>query len=238
MAKSQIIKDIANGTVDTQTALKRTKVLLQDLENDDLLNWVNYEIEGYPDEIEIPDYRVIGGKLYGSYFEGSLMNHIIHTHVPLPLGNLPDEIKKRLLNTEIRQGVEALKCMITESEKNGLPGLVNQISADFYPFIARANNNLGMIITEAVVELNMVEILSIFSKVENNLLDILLYLEKQFGNLDDLDIDIGCKSDTELKNIINHIYVLMYNDKSVNLGDNNKIKNSDIASSINSVRES
>ena len=44
MAKSQIIKDLANGKVDTQTALKRTKVLLQDLENDDLLDWVNYEI--------------------------------------------------------------------------------------------------------------------------------------------------------------------------------------------------
>ena len=51
MAKSQIIKDLANGKVDTQTALKRTKVLLQDLENDDLLDWVNYEIEGYPHDI-------------------------------------------------------------------------------------------------------------------------------------------------------------------------------------------
>ena len=30
MAKSQIIKDLANGSIDTQTALKRTKVLLQE----------------------------------------------------------------------------------------------------------------------------------------------------------------------------------------------------------------
>ena len=42
MAKSQIIKDLANGTADIQTALKRTKVLLQELNNDKLLQWVNY----------------------------------------------------------------------------------------------------------------------------------------------------------------------------------------------------
>ena len=37
MAKSKIIKDLANGAIDTQTALKRTKVLLQDLDNEEVL---------------------------------------------------------------------------------------------------------------------------------------------------------------------------------------------------------
>lgn len=232
MAKSQIIKDLANGKVDTQTALKRTKVLLQDLENDDLLDWVNYEIEGYPDDVEIPDYRVIGGQLYGTYFKGSLANHIIYNHVPLPLGNLPDEIKEDILTIKIRQGIEALKGIIAESEKNDNSGLIKPIPAEYYPYIAQANNDLGMIIATASVELNMPKVLNIFPKVESKLLDILSYLEKQFGNLDDLDIDIESKSEKELNNIINHIHVLIYNDKSVTLGDNNKIKNSNIASSI------
>ena len=78
----------------------------------------------------------------------------------------------------------------------------------------------------------MPKVLNIFPKVESKLLDILSYLEKQFGNLDDLDIDIESKSKDELNNIINHIHVLIYNDKSVTLGDNNKIKDSNIASSI------
>ena len=54
MAKSKIIKDLANGVVDTQTALKRTNVLLQDLGAKDLLNWVSYEIGGYPDDSDVP----------------------------------------------------------------------------------------------------------------------------------------------------------------------------------------
>ena len=211
MAKSQIIKDLANGIADTQTALKRTKVLLQDLDNDDLLNWVNYEIEGYPDDVEIPDYRVIGGQLYGSYFKGSMANHMKYNHVPLPLGNMPSE---------------------TKGSKKGSTGLAKPLPAEYYPYIAQANNDLGMIIVTASVELNMPKVLNIFPKVESKLLDILSYLEKQFGNLDDLDIDIESKSKDELNNIINHIHVLIYNDKSVTLGDNNKIKDSNIASSI------
>lgn len=37
MSKSKIIKELANGSIDTQTALKRTKVLLQELENEGIL---------------------------------------------------------------------------------------------------------------------------------------------------------------------------------------------------------
>ena len=58
------------------------------------------------------------------------------------------------------------------------------------------------------------------------------YLEKQFGNLDELDIDVDNKSEQELKEIVNHIYVLIYNDQSVIIGNDNEFNNSNIASSI------
>lgn len=111
MAKSQIIKDLANGTVDTQTALKRTKVLLQELENEELLQWINYEIEGYPSDVDVPKYREISGQLYGYYFKGSMAAHMTYNHVPIPLGNLPDEMKHEILTSKITQGIEALKGM-------------------------------------------------------------------------------------------------------------------------------
>ena len=143
-----------------------------------------------------------------------------------------EDTKKDILTVKITQGIEALKGIIAESEKNRNGGLMKQIPAEYYPYIAQANNDLGMIIVTASVELNMPTVLNIFPKVENKLLDILSYLEKQFGNLDDLDIDIKSKNEDELNNIINHIYVLIYNDKSVTLGNNNKIKDSNIASLI------
>ena len=41
MARSSIIKDLANGKVDTMVALKRAKVLLSDFEDEAILNWIN-----------------------------------------------------------------------------------------------------------------------------------------------------------------------------------------------------
>ena len=232
MAKSQIIKDLANGTADIQTALKRTKVLLQELNNDKLLQWVNYEIEGYPEYADIPDYRIIGGQVYGTYFKGSIATHVQYNHVPISLGNLPDEIKNDILTIKITQGIEALNAMVIESRRKENGGLTRLIPSELYPHIAQANNDLGMIIVTASVELNMAEILNIFPKIESKLLDILLFLEKQFGKLDDLDINTESKSEEELERITNHIYVVIYNDKSITIGDKNKIKDSNIASSI------
>lgn len=232
MAKSQIIKELANGTVDTQTALKRTKVLLQELDNEKLLEWINYEIEGYPSTDDLPEYRKIGGQLYGTYFKGSMANHMTYKHVPLPLGNMPSDDIKEMLTTNITQGVEALKSMIEESEKGDNYGLSKVVPADYYPMIAAYNDDPYMIIVTVTVELNMPQIRNIFPKVENKLLDILRYLEKQFGNLDDLDIDVDSKSKDELKEISKHIYVIIYNDQSITIGNKNKIKDSTIASKI------
>lgn len=232
MAKSKIIKELANGTIDTQTALKRAKVLLQELDNDDVLRWINYEIEGYATDLDVPEYRKIGGQLYGSYFKGSMVSHMKYTHVPLPLGKMPTESKQALLVTDITQGIETLKRMVTESEQSETKTLARGIPADFYPYIATCNNDPYMIITSASIELNMPQILNIFSKVESILLDILFYLEKQFGNLDELDIDTTTKNEDEIKEIIEHIQVIIYNNHSVSIGDNNKIKDSTISSII------
>ena len=59
MAKSKIIRDLANGEVDTITALKRAKVLVSDLNNDEILEWLDYEISGYPTEAIIVIYAPI-----------------------------------------------------------------------------------------------------------------------------------------------------------------------------------
>lgn len=64
---------------------------------------------------------------------------------------------------------------------------------------------------------------------ENRLLDALLLLEKEFGILDDLDIDTTVKSPEEIQTIARQIYVIVYNDQSVHIGDGNRIKDTDIS---------
>lgn len=62
---------------------------------------------------------------------------------------------------------------------------------------------------------------------------MLMILEKEFGCLDDLDIDTTVKSEEELKTINEQIFVLVYSDNSVSIGSGNKIKDATIASTVN-----
>lgn len=231
MAKSKIIKDLANSSVDTITALKRTKVLVSALNNAEISKWLDYEISGYPTDATLPSYRKVHGSLMGSYFKGSMANHMTWNNVSIPLGKMPDDIKELLLSVEFHEGVEALRKLAQTSQDSGNQ-LGKTIPADFFPAIATYNNDPYMIITSARVVIGEHIISNIFSIIESKLLDMLMILEKEFGCLDELDIDTTAKSEEEIEAINNKILVLVYNDNRVSIGDGNKIKDSTIASEI------
>ena len=226
MAKSMIIKDIANGTIDTTTALKRAKILFAALDDAELLNWVNYEISGYPSDANLPDYRIKRGALKGTYFKGSIASHIKWNDVSIPLGKMPANVIDEFLSVPFYDGVSALKQLVENSD-NGQ--LARPIPADLFPFIAKYNNDPYMNIVTARVVVSTHCVTNMFSVIENRLLDALLLLEKEFGILDDLDIDTTVKSPEEIQTIARQIYVIVYNDQSVHIGDGNRIKDTDIS---------
>ena len=152
------------------------------------------------------------------------------TNVSLPLGTMPDNIQEALLSVYFREGVGALRQLAESSKEDGQLG--KTIDADFFPVIATYNNDPYMYITSANVLIGPQLIQDVFSTVESRLLDALIVLEKEFGNLDELDIDISAKTSDELKAIIDKLIVIVYNDNSVSVGDGNRIKNSTIASSL------
>lgn len=225
MAKSKIIKDLANGEVDTSIALKRAKVLFSELDNEKLLEWVNCEISGYSSESQLPDYRIIEGNLMGSYFKGSMASHMKWNNVSIPLGTMPEDIKRDLLSVCLCDGIDALKRLI-QIDENTEGSLGKQLPADAFPIFNRYNNDPYMIITSARVEIGSHCISNIISIIENRLLDALLILEKEFGVLDELDISVSEKTPGEIDEIANKITVLIYNDNRITIGNDNKIKDS------------
>ena len=228
MAKSMIIKDIANGAIDTTTALKRAKILFATLDDATLLDWVNHEIAGYPTDAKLPDYRVERGELKGTYFKGSISTHIKWNDVSIPLGKMPTDVIDEFLSVPFYDGVNALKQLVENSD-NGQ--LAKPIPADLFPYIAKCNNDPYMNIATARVVVSTHCVTNMFSVIENRLLDALLLLEKEFGILDDLDIDTTIKSPEEIQSIAKQVYVIVYNDQSVHIGDGNKIKDTDITTS-------
>lgn len=207
-------------------ALKRAKILLQEFDNKDLLEWVNYELTGYPSVDALPEYRKKQGQLKGTYLKGSMANHMKYTNVSLPIGKMPDNIAKVFLEIPFTEGVEALAHFI-ESSKDQTIG--KQIPADYFPNIAYYNDDPFMYIVSARVEISIQCVQGILTIIESKLLDLFCYLEKQFGVLDELDIDVGSKTEAEQNEILEHLSTLIYNDNRITIGDNCKIKDTTIS---------
>ena len=227
MAKSMIIKELANGTVDTVTALKRAKVLLSELDDEAIMTWIDRELRGYPEDVDPPSYRVMRGEL------GSLSAHVKYTNVPLPLGNMPEDHREALLTLKFRDGIDALRNLLQHSEESGCE-VGSNVPADIFPYIAHYNSDPFMVLSSAQVKVSSHSIRGIIAEVENRLLDTLILLEKRFGVLDGLDIDVESRSAEEMREIVEKVSVIIYNDSSVNIGDGNTIKGSSLESSKNS----
>lgn len=229
MKRSQIIKDLASSQCDLYTSLKRTKVLLQLIADEKILDWVNSELKGYSDEDTLPEYRLLKGDFFGSYTIGTFGRALKYSNVSIPLGKMPVDIRNDFLSAGVRQGIPTLEQML----KNDKVNFSKPIPADFYHVIeSQYMDNPFFNIVSGNVIINKMDVMNIIPEVENKLLDILLLLENEFGNLDELDIDLGSKSEDELEKIYHNLYVIVYNNKSVNVGDNNKLKDVEIASTI------
>jgi len=224
MAKSKIIKQIARGEVNTETALKQLKLLLAEFPDQNLLTWVNKELTGYDKADELPAYRSFAGTLKGSY-----LNYSIHVrNVGIPLGaDAPEAISKFCNTVEFRESLSALR-LLAERDSNGELGV--NVPPDFFPLLMKYSLLTMTALLNARVIVGSASIANVFSEVDNRILDILMLLEREFGCLDELDIDLKDKTQEEVEDIQRQISVYIYNDNSIHIGDNNNLKGSIIVS--------
>lgn len=220
MAKSRIIKEFAGGKVSVEIALKQLKVLLMEFDKPEMLKWVNSELQGYEQDDILPEYRMLSGNLVGNF-----MNYNIKcTHIGIPLiASAPDNLVELCTEVKLYESLASLETLTMSEREIG-----KQISSSYLPYIQKFSAISMTALLNASVEISKTQIKNVFSRVENMVLDILLLLEKEFGNLDELDMDMSLKSEEEIDSIVNHILVMIYNDYSITIGDNNKMKDTNI----------
>lgn len=222
MAKSIIIKDFAGGRVSVEIALKQLKVLLAEFDKPEMLKWVNAELQGYDDTDALPEYRVIVGNLVGNF----LNYYTKCTHISIPLkSDAPKELVEMCSQVRLYDSLSALRALTETDREFG-----RQINASLLPYVQQFSAISMTALLNATVEFSQTQVKNVFSRVENAVLDVLLLLEKEFGNLDDLDIDLTSKSNDEIQNIASNIMILLYNDNSIVVGDNNRMKDTSISS--------
>lgn len=212
--RSKIIKDLIMDNINVLQAMQSLDLMLEDINDTEIKNWVSSELNGYKEKQDVPKYRKVNTALIGNVQVG----YSVYKNISIPISDA--EAIKMFTKLEIREPISKIIQMAkaeNECEEHSLLLEANTILVNYY------NCTNGEVIS-AHRRLSLYAYNSIIAMIKDKLLEIFKLLEKNYGNLDELYIDF---SDDSKKNlIIKEIGAIVFNDNSIKIGDDNQIKES------------
>ncbi|BCA33695.1 hypothetical protein BwiPL1_20770 [Bacillus wiedmannii] len=217
MARSKLLHDVVSGRESLENIFFRLKVILADLDNQTIMNWVHGELQGYKSDDEIPPYRILIGNAVGTYIINSAAQY---TEASVPLETLlnADQIIE-LKTVHMRDGIGALQDILNGENRENYAWTIP--TSYCHGISTRQFQLLGMRMKIGSNQIN-----GIVSHVKSKLIEVIMELEKQFDNLDDLDIKSQVEDDTSKKEQVTYNIEQILYDSSIQLGDKNKVSRS------------
>ena len=212
--RSKIIKDLISNKIDVLQAMQSLSFMLDDIDDLKIKNWVNCELNGYEEKDTIPEYRKTNTMLIGNIQVG----YSLYQNVNIPLTD-PEAIKT-LNKYEIKDPLSNIILMAKAENENDNHSLALEVNSILVNKYQQTNGE----VIHAKRVLSLYEYNSIIATIKDKLLEIFKKLDNTYGNLDELYIDF---SNIEQRNkIIEDLITIVYNDNSINMGNNNTLKNS------------
>ena len=106
------------GEQDIGPILLKLRFLASRLGSDTLEDWVKHELEGYPEGVEVPDYRKIGAS-YTATFSGPFGSGI--RNAPIPPYLIEKYAGKQWTSIEMRQSVAAVDQLLRSGKTRKEP---------------------------------------------------------------------------------------------------------------------
>ena len=217
--RSKILLDLINDEIDIKKSFQLLSLLLEDLDNKEIENWLNYELNGYPKDVDVPKYRIINASIIGTVKTHTMI--ISKYDIPVPI-----EDKEKLCKYVVRDSIAEICQYSKAEEESEMHCLLLPIDIGYINSVALINNAE---VTHANLQLSMYGYTNVLHLLKDKLIDIFKKLEKQYENLDEYYIDF--KSNRDKKDIIKYLLQIIYNDNSVKIGSNNKIDKSKVGNS-------
>ena len=219
MAKSKILKELANNEVPLDVALKRLLLICDDLGYKELFSWAEKELNGYFGEESVPEYRNIGmGQILYSGLKGSMISHLKLTNQPFPIQWIPSKFMDYVCNNYERSTI----ANIVERAKT----TTSTYSVDLTSIAGFVE--VGIAFTSITQKFDSSSYAEIVNKLSNILLKIFMKLDKEYGNLDELDIDVSGKEKAQIISFERQLIVEIGEINFISIGDGNTIKNSKV----------
>ncbi len=166
----EIQKEAVDGKADLATLLRKCRVLAARLKNDEFKNWVQYELDGYPPDAELPEYRTMNAQSFGNFagaFGSGLQN------APIPMLCIPKKFHDFINTVEFRDGIGSLQDLVPHNE-GGI--LQEQWPADLVAIVAR-NIYRDMTLFHAWKLISPASVIGIIETVRNRILNFVLEIE-------------------------------------------------------------
>jgi hypothetical protein len=162
-------RTIIEGSSDLATALRKAKVLATHLGTTELKEWVDHELNGYPANVDVPEYRRIHTPAFG-HFSGPFGREA--RNVALPTSIIPDNLRSTTVDLAFRHNLRQLQGMLATKNPR------YRWTAEAIMFMReRVGTTDGSELVDAYSALPAGALEGILDAVRNRMLDFLLELQ-------------------------------------------------------------
>jgi len=169
-----IIEALSSKTGSLSEALLKTKVLLHKIGHKELVDWVNNELNGYPNEDDLPEYRILPAQVLANMAN---IAYQINSH-PIPIGHLSEKHREMYTKAKMNQSLAVLEKLVDKNEG----GLQAPIPMEVNGLLSKGLDK-SFVIQRAWCEIGIASVDGIFIQVRSRLLDFILDLKDQLGNV-------------------------------------------------------
>jgi hypothetical protein len=230
MLANDIIALLSNENSSLSDALLKTKVFLHEIGRKDLAEWVTHELNGYPDGITLPSYRILESRVKGDLMAPGWTA----SGQALPIQHLEPAYREKLEKAEIRESLSLVEELATKEQ-----GSIRR----YFPPEANAQlgSNLGggWTVQVAWCTISTLAVKNIIVQVRSRLLDFMLELKGSVENIGNGEINKANTASLDTNAMFNS--AIFGHNTTIIVGDHNRqdvnilIRENDLDSLINSL---
>lgn len=214
----KLINELVDTDKSINSPLLKTKVLASRLQNKELLDWVTNELKGYEKDGDLPKYRKYQGNLTGTYINGTTQ----YNNQPIPTIGMNEELIKIINSLNFNQSVSSLENLIIENKLGKLEKIFPAELTGLIQDNWRKMGNPYLQLINSKISISSSAITEILSSVRNSLLDFMLKIDAQFGNITEIE-ELKTKRE-EISTIMSQTIIHTSGDGNViNTGEKAKI---------------
>jgi len=197
-----LLEQIIESAIDTATPLsvllRKCLLLAHELRNERLKAWANQELNGYPGDGELPDYRIIGAGAKGNFsgYGGSSL-----TNYPIPPATLDKKHQSFAEKVEFRQAISAYE----EAAKRSDATVVFEWPANLALYYGRKiYRDYSLIAAWQTIPNSAIA--EVLDAIRNRTLNMALELKSEIGVEKNLGTISGDKADRINESITQNIF--------------------------------